>query len=231
MVMSPAAEMRDSGASAVRDLGPLAWVLDETRRSIEAASNAQAFARETDAARHRSGVGGRQSAAHGAPAASPGGWRAGHGRPVGGGTDGAWMEGSACAAADKCTEETVQALSAGFALMEYLKPRWGRTHARRLFPQYRRVLRTGGRRSHPSGGSVVGAWSWADPVVPVSAQPLSYDPEVRHRLISAYSRSWASCCPRGRRTAVISLSLRPDAAAGDRVLAAAAGFFEALGRD
>lgn len=52
MVMSPAAEMRDSGASAVRDLGPLAWVLDETRRSIEAASKSlKRFARETDAAR------------------------------------------------------------------------------------------------------------------------------------------------------------------------------------
>ena len=38
MVINHQAEIRAHGAAAVADLGPLAWVLDETRKSIESAT-------------------------------------------------------------------------------------------------------------------------------------------------------------------------------------------------
>ena len=52
MVMSPTVETGAQGAPIVRDLGPLAWVLDEARKSIESASKSlKRFAREAEGAR------------------------------------------------------------------------------------------------------------------------------------------------------------------------------------
>ena len=241
MVMSPAAEMRDSGASAVRDLGPLAWVLDETRRSIEAASKSlKRFARETDAAR---GID------LGSVDASPLRMARQQLHQVAGALDMVdqsvaalmvrGMEGAVqqfVQRPDKCTEETAQALErAGFALMEYLEAQMG-SHPRSavgLFPQYRRVQELAGAdRIHPADLWSV-PWSWADPVVPASAQPLSYDPEVRHRLDQRVLKILRHPAAHAAdELAVISLSL----AAGQMQRQAtvfwllSAGFFEALGR-
>ena len=52
MVTSHQADVRADAAANAGDLGPLAWVLDETRKSIESASKSlKRFAHESEAAR------------------------------------------------------------------------------------------------------------------------------------------------------------------------------------
>ena len=190
MVMNHQAEIRAQGAAAVADLGPLAWVLDETRKSIESATKSlKRFAHDAETARgvdlasvdasqlrmarqqlHQV-VGALDMVGQAVPAQMVRG-----------------MEGAVqqfVLHPEKCTEQTANTLErAGFALVEYLESQLGERprSAMGLFPQFRQVQEMAGAdRIHPADLWMV-PWRWMDPATPAAAQPLRYTPEVRGRL-------------------------------------------------
>ena len=175
---------------AANDLGPLAWVLDELRKSLDTASAAlRRFVRDANLARgsdmasvddgqlriarqqlHQA-VGALEMVGMGAPA---------------------HMLRSMEAAVQKfverpelCSEAASAKLErAGFALTEYLeglllgKP----ISAVALFPQYRDAQELAGSdRIHPADLWTLD-WRWVDPQTPAVEQTLVYDPAVRSRM-------------------------------------------------
>jgi chemosensory pili system protein ChpA (sensor histidine kinase/response regulator) len=178
---------------ATNDLGPLAWVLDELRKSLESASAAlrrfvrdTALARGTDMASVDTGqlriarqqlhqaVGALEMVGLAAPAT---------------------MLRSMEAAVQKfverpelCNEQGAAKVErAGFALTEYLesvllgKP--GSSVA--LFPQYKDVQELAGAdRVHPADLWSL-EWRWAEPVTPPATKAIVYDPAVRSKLDQA----------------------------------------------
>ncbi|MDZ4144240.1 MAG: Hpt domain-containing protein [Burkholderiales bacterium] len=189
MQTSPAASGVIDHPLAMSDLGPLAWVLEELRKSLDnAAKSLRRFAREADPARganaagvdtnplrmarqyiHQS-VGALEMVGLVAPANV---LRA--------------MESAAQRFLDKpelCTEAAASRVErCGFALSEYLesvlsgKP----VSAVSLFPQYRDVQELAGSdRIHPAD-LWSADWKGAEPELDLPA-PLNYGPEVRNRL-------------------------------------------------
>ncbi|MBX3653140.1 MAG: Hpt domain-containing protein [Ramlibacter sp.] len=175
---------------AVNDLGPLAWVLDELRKSLDTASSAlRRFVRDADLARgsdlasvdggqlriarqqlHQA-VGALEMVGLGAPAHM---LRA--------------MESAAQKFVERpelCSEASAAKIErAGFALTEYLE---GVLHGKpvaavALFPQYRDVQELAGAdRIHPADLWAMD-WRWIDPEMHISQEPLTYDASVRTRM-------------------------------------------------
>ena len=189
MMTSRSADIGAPGATTA-DLGPLAWVLDETRKSIESATKSlKRYAHDAEAAR-------------GVDLASVDGSQLRIARQqlhqVVGALD---MVGQSVAAQmvrgmegavqrfvlhpEKCTDEAARTLErAGFALVEYLESQLGERprSALGLFPQFAQVQQMAGAdRIHPADLWTV-PWRWADPAMPAAPQPLTYGPEVRSRL-------------------------------------------------
>ncbi|MES2633099.1 MAG: Hpt domain-containing protein [Pseudomonadota bacterium] len=175
---------------ATNDLGPLAWVLDELRKSLESASAAlRRFVRDTALARGQdmaSVDGGQLRIArqqlHQAVGALE---MVGLGAP-------AHMLRSMEAAVQRfieqpelCTETAAAKVErAGYALAEYLegvllgKP----ASAVGLFPQYRDTQELAGAdRVHPADLWSLD-WRWNDPQTPAAAEAIIYDPAVRSRM-------------------------------------------------
>jgi chemosensory pili system protein ChpA (sensor histidine kinase/response regulator) len=175
---------------AVEDLGPLAWVLDELRKSLDSATKAlRRFVRDAELARgsdlaeldasqlriarqqlHQA-VGALEMVGLAAPAKV---LRA--------------MEALAQKFVQRpelCSDDAaIKVERAGFALTEYLEGVLkGRTaSAVALFPQYRNVLElVGGERVHPADLWPL-AWRWNDVVLPLSTAPLAYGSAVRARM-------------------------------------------------
>jgi chemosensory pili system protein ChpA (sensor histidine kinase/response regulator) len=175
---------------ATNDLGPLAWVLDELRKSLDSASAAlRRFVRDTALARgsdmasldgghlriarqqlHQA-VGALEMVGLGAPAHML-----------------RCMEGAVQKFVERpelCNEAAAAKVErAGFALTEYLegvlmgKP----ASAVALFPQYRDVQElTGADRIHPADLWSL-EWRWNDPETPDAGEALLYDPAVRARM-------------------------------------------------
>ncbi len=175
---------------AVNDLGPLAWVLDELRKSLDTASSAlRRFVRDADAARgsdmasvdagqlriarqhlHQA-VGALEMGGLGAPAHM---LRA--------------MESAAqkfVERPDLCSEASAAKIErAGFALTDYLEAvLLGKAvSAVALFPQYRDVQELAGAdRIHPADLWAFD-WRWVDPQVELTQEALPYDTAVRARM-------------------------------------------------
>jgi chemosensory pili system protein ChpA (sensor histidine kinase/response regulator) len=175
---------------ATNDLGPLAWVLDELRKSLDSASAAlRRFVLDTSLARgsdmasvdgghlriarqqvHQA-VGALEMVGLGAPA---------HVLRC--------MEAAVQKFVEKpelCNEAaSAKVERAGFALTEYLegvlmgKP----ASAVALFPQYRDVQELAGAdRVHPADLWTM-EWRWNDPATPSEREARVYDPAVRARL-------------------------------------------------
>ncbi len=177
----------------VNDLGPLAWVLDELRKSLDGAAKAiRRFVRDAELARgsdlesldasqlriarqqlHQA-VGALEMVGLPEPAKV---LRA--------------MEALAQKFVERpesCSEDAATKVErASFALIEYLESvlRGKSASAVALFPQYRDVLElVGEERVHPA--ELWGhAWRWIDADIPVPAQALGYEPAVRSQLDSA----------------------------------------------
>jgi chemosensory pili system protein ChpA (sensor histidine kinase/response regulator) len=222
---------------ANNDLGPLAWVLDELRKSLESASSAlRRFVRETAQARgedmtsvdnghlriarqhmHQA-VGALEMVGLVAPAHI---LRA--------------MEGAVQKFIERpelCTEAAAAKVErAGFALTEYLEAVLGgkSVSALALFVQYKDVQDVCGAQAHPTDLWFM-EWRWSDvasPAVPAQA----YDAAVRGRMDQAVLRIVKTADPAaGRELSDISLAL----AAGQEGKQAktfwkvAAGYFEAI---
>jgi len=175
---------------ATGDLGPLAWVLDELRKSLDGATRAlQRFVRDAELARgsdlaaldasqlriarqqlHQA-VGALEMVGQSAPAKV---LRA--------------MEALAQRFVQRpelCSDDAVNKVEkASFALIEYLEGvlKGKNASSVALFPQYRDVLElVGDDRVHPAD-----LWSvemrWIDMALPASVAPLAYDSSVRARI-------------------------------------------------
>ncbi len=172
------------------DLGPLAWVLDELRKSLDTASAAlRRFVRDANLARgsdmasvddgqlriarqqlHQA-VGALEMVGMGAPAHMLRGMEAAVQKFV--------------ERPELCSEAASAKLErAGFALTEYLeglllgKP----ISAVALFPQYRDAQELAGSdRIHPADLWSLD-WRWVEPQTPAVDQTLVYDPAVRSRM-------------------------------------------------
>jgi chemosensory pili system protein ChpA (sensor histidine kinase/response regulator) len=224
---------------ATNDLGPLAWVLDELRKSLESASSAlRRFVRDAAQARgedmasidtgqlriarqhmHQA-VGALEMVGLGAPA---------------------HMLRSMEAAAQKfvekpelCTEAAASKVErAGFALTEYLEAVLGGKSVSpvSLFPQYKDVQEIcGADRIHPADLWVVD-WRWNEPQSPEAA-PLNYEPAVRSRLDQSVLRIVKSADPAAGREltqAALGLAAAQTARQPKIFWKAAAGYFEAVG--
>lgn len=224
---------------AQNDLGPLAWVLDELRKSLESASSAlRRFVRDAAQARgedltnvdnghlriarqhmHQA-VGALEMVGLAAPAR---------------------ILRSMEAAAQKfierpelCTEAAAAKVErAGFALTEYLEALLGGKNVSplSLFVQYKDVQDlTGADRIHPAD-----LWGldfrWNDFQAPAPAQALAYDPAVRSRMDQSVLRIVKSAdAAAGKELAQVSLGLAGSQEAREpRVFwKVAAGYFEAI---
>ncbi len=225
---------------ATNDLGPLAWVLDELRKSLDSASAAlRRFVRDTALAR-------------GSDMASVDGGHLRIARQQLHQAVGALEMVGLPAPAHmlRCMEAAVQRFverpelckepaaakveRAGFALTEYLegvllgKP----ASAVALFPQYRDVQELAGAdRIHPADLWAL-EWRWNEPETPAVAESMVYDPAVRSRMDQAVLKLMKSDDARAAsEIARISLSLAATQTARQpRIFwKICAGYFEALG--
>jgi chemosensory pili system protein ChpA (sensor histidine kinase/response regulator) len=181
---------------AVSDLGPLAWVLDELRKSLDGATKAlRRFVRDAELARgsnlseldashlriarqqlHQA-VGALEMVGLGAPAKM---LRA--------------MEALAQKFVQRpelCSEDAANRVErASFALTEYLEGVLkGKTASSvALFPQYRSVLELAGdERAHPADLWPV-EWRWLDVPLQHDVAPLSFTPALRGQMDQAVLR-------------------------------------------
>jgi chemosensory pili system protein ChpA (sensor histidine kinase/response regulator) len=224
---------------ATTDLGPLAWVLEELRKSLTTASAAlRRYVRDTGLARgedmtsvddgqlriarqqlHQA-VGALEMVGQGGPA---------HVLRS--------MEAAVQKFIDKpalCTEAAAAKVErAGFALTDYLEALLLGKNASPvgLFAQYRDTQDLAGAdRSHPADLWPI-EWRWEEPQTPPAAQALDYSPAVRGRLDADVLRLMKTGEPgAAREVAAVSLGLAAAQSAREpRIFwKVCAGFFEAL---
>ncbi len=177
---------------ALGDLGPLAWVLEELRKSLDSAvKSIRRFVRETEVATGAPDVGPLRTARHqlhqsvgaldmvGLPAPTKV-LRA--------------MESLAQKIYDNpvlATEDVANKLErAGFGLIEYLEGvlKGKNYSAVGLFPQYRAVLElAGAERIHPAD-LWAPVWQWLPVMLPLDAKPLEYSADLRRQMDLAVLR-------------------------------------------
>ena len=229
------------GIPGDQDLGPLAWVLDELRKSLDGAVKAmRRFVRDAELARESDlaslDAGALRIARQQLHQAS------GALEMVGMGSPALVLRAMESAVQkfvqrpEQCTDEAAAVIErASFALIEYLENVLGGKSASAvaLFPQYRDAQAlAGGERAHPAD-----LWPaerrFREPEDSVAVAPLPYGPEARARLDSAVLKIVKS----GDLSAATSMRetcLGFVAAQSDRHARAfwkiCAGFFEALGK-
>ncbi|MBS0318354.1 MAG: hybrid sensor histidine kinase/response regulator, partial [Proteobacteria bacterium] len=182
--------------SAGHDLGPLAWVLEEIRKSLDHATRSlKRFAREVEAARgsnvadidtsqlriarqqlHQS-AGAMEMVDLGAPA------RMLHAMEA--------VVQRYFQHPEQCNEDAVAKVErGGFALIEYLQAVLARrpVSSVALFPQYRDVQALAGAdRIHPADLWAM-HWQWIDPAIGPARPPRGYDAQARGELDEAVLR-------------------------------------------
>jgi chemosensory pili system protein ChpA (sensor histidine kinase/response regulator) len=224
---------------AANDLGPLAWVLDELRKSLDSASAAlRRFVRDANLARgsdmasvddgqlriarqqlHQA-VGALEMVGMGAPAHMLRGMEAAVQKFV--------------ERPELCSEAASAKLErAGFALTEYLeglllgKP----ISAVALFPQYRDAQELAGSdRIHPADLWSLD-WRWVEPQTPAVEQTLVYDPAVRGRMdqgVLSVVKTGDGKAARDLVTLSLGLAASQTARQPKVFWKIAAGYFEAL---
>ncbi|MCM2346539.1 MAG: Hpt domain-containing protein [Acidovorax soli] len=224
-----------------QDLGPLAWVLDELRKSLDGAVKAmRRFVRDAELARESDlaslDAGALRIARQQLHQAS------GALEMVGMGSPALVLRAMESAVQkfvqrpEQCTDDAAAVIErASFALIEYLENVLGgkAVSAVALFPQYRDAQALAGvERAHPAD-----LWPaerrFREPEDSVAATPLPYGPEARARLDSAVLKIVKSG-DKSAATSMREICLGFVAAQSDRQSRAfwkiCAGFFEALGR-
>jgi len=185
----------DSGDNelAVSDLGPLAWVLDELRKSLDGATKAlRRFVRDAELARGSNLA--ELDASHLRIARQQLHQAVGALEMVGLGAPAKMLRAMESAAQrfvqrpELCSEEAANKVErASFALTEYLEGvlKGKSASSVALFPQYRAVMDlTGGESAHPADLWPV-EWRWLDvPAVP-KVDALAYAPSLRGQMDQA----------------------------------------------
>lgn len=224
---------------ATNDLGPLAWVLDELRKSLESASSAlRRFVRDAGLARGQDmasidagqlriarqhmhqAVGALEMVGLGAPAHM---LRS--------------MEAAVQTFVERpelCNEAAAAKVErAGFALTEYLEAvLLGKNVSPvALFPQYKEVQELAGAdRVHPADLWLID-WRWVEPQSPAVARATVYDAAVRSRMDQAVLRIVKSADPAaGRELAELSLEMSASQSARQPKIfwKICAGYFDAI---
>ena len=223
------------------DLGPLAWVLEELKKSLDGATKAiRRFVRDAELARgselaeldtsqlriarqqlHQA-VGALEMVGFSAPAKV---LRA--------------MEALAQKFAQRpelCSDDAaVKVERAGFAVAEYLEGvlKGKSASSVALFPQYRDVLDlVGGERVHPADLWSID-WAWVDTAMPVHAAPSGYEPKLRTLLDQSVLRVVKTGDPLAAMTlrdATLSLAAGQPALDQRVFWTICAAFFEATGK-
>ena len=226
---------------AGNDLGPLAWVLEELKKSLAGATRAiRRFVRDAELARgselaeldasqlriarqqlHQA-VGALEMVGFSAPAKV---LRA--------------MEALAQKFAQRpelCSDDAaVKVERAGFAVAEYLEGvlKGKSASSVALFPQYRDVLDlVGGERVHPADLWSID-WAWVDAAIPVRAAPAGYEPKLRTLLDQSVLRVVKTGEPSAAmamRDAALSLAAGQSALEQRVFWKICAAFFEATGK-
>jgi chemosensory pili system protein ChpA (sensor histidine kinase/response regulator) len=224
---------------AVNDLGPLAWVLDELRKSLDGAAKAlKRFVRDAELARgsdlaaldasqlriarqqlHQA-VGALEMVGLGAPALLLRAMEAAVQRFV--------------QRPEQCSQEAAAKVEqASFALTEYLegvladKP----VSAVSLFPQYRDVQGlVGADRIHPADLWMY-EWRWMDPALAVTVHPAAYDDASRQsldQLVLKIMRTGDPQAAQSFRDMCLGFAQAESAGEPRAFWKIAAGYFEAL---
>ncbi len=185
-INAPASASITSAGLATEDLGPLAWVLGEIQKSLDAAGKSlRRFVREASKAHDadteplrtarqqlHQAVGALQMVGHVAPARVLGAME--------------FAVQGFVQMPSQCTDAAVLKIDrAGFAVLDFLQAMLAGkiVSSVALFPQYRELLELGGdERVHPADLWSV-PWRWVDVVLPGGVQlALVYDPAVRSKL-------------------------------------------------
>ncbi|MDB5957544.1 Hpt domain-containing protein [Ramlibacter sp.] len=221
------------------DLGPLAWVLDELRKSLESASSAlRRFVRDAAQARGQDmasvdagqlriarqhmhqAVGALEMVGMPAPAHMLRSMEAAVQRFV--------------ERPELCTEASAAKVErAGFALTEFLEALLGGKAVSpvSLFVQYKDVQDlTGADRIHPADLWGIN-WQWNDFQAPAAVRPLAYEPAVRSRMDQAVLRIVKTAdAAAGRDLAELSVGLAAAQTARQPKIfwKIAGGYFEAI---
>ncbi len=225
---------------AVNDLGPLAWVLDELRKSLETASSAlRRFVRDAETARG-SELGSVDSGQlriarqqlHQALGAL---------EMVGLSAPGQVLRVMEAAVQrfvehpELCGEVSASKVErAGFALTDYLEGLLlGKTVSSvALFPQYRDVQELAGAdRAHPADLWQID-FRWLEPVVPSGVAPVAYEPGVRTQFDKAVLRLVKSGDVSGMQQLAhvcVGMSVAQTARQPKAFWQISAAFFEAIG--
>lgn len=188
--MSPNSVAPGDNELAVSDLGPLAWVLDELRKSLDGATKAlKRFVRDAELAR---GANLSELDASQLRIARQQLHQAVGALEMVGLTAPAKVLRSMEALAQKfvqhpeqCSEDaTLKVERASFALMEYLEGvlKGKKASPVALFPQYRAVLELiGADKAHPAD-LWTPEWRWQDVVLPSGVTALPYSPGLRSKM-------------------------------------------------
>ncbi|MDM0054356.1 Hpt domain-containing protein [Variovorax fucosicus] len=232
-ILPPAPAARN--APATEDLGPLAWVLEEIQKSVDATSKSlRRFARESATtldvdigplrvARQQlhQAVGALQMVGQTAPALVLGAMEFA-------------IQGFVQEPA-RCTEAAVQKMDrAGFAVSDFLNALLtGKAISPvALFPQYRDVLElVGNERVHPAD-LWNKPWRWVEIVLPNTKPALVYDPAVRSRIdreVLKVVKTGDDEAARRLQEICIGLARGASTMRVGSFWAVAAAFFEALG--
>jgi chemosensory pili system protein ChpA (sensor histidine kinase/response regulator) len=236
--MQASAAASGDNEQQLSDLGPLAWVLEELRKSLDGASKAiRRFVRDAELARgsdleslDASQLRIARQQLHQAVGALE----------MVGLPEPAKVLRSMEALAQKfverpesCSEDAATKVErASFALIEYLESvlRGKPASAVALFPQYRDVLElVGEERIHPAE-LWTHAWRWIDAETP-SAEPLQYEPAVRAQLDSAVLKvvkTGSVSSAKSLRDVCLGLAAGQSALEGRAFWKIAAAYFEAL---
>ena len=238
MFIGPSSESSAEPGVPVGDLGPLAWVLDETRKTVQTATKAlRRFAHEAE---HARGVDlASVDASQLRVARQQLHQVAGALEMVGQAVAAQMVRGMEAAAQrfiahpESCTEAAAAALEkSGFALIEFVESQLSERprSALGLFPHYRQVQELAGAdRIHPADLWAV-PWRWAEPQGVPAAEPLAPSTGARSRLDQGVLRLMRHADPRAAADLAAVSSQLASGSVGQvaSFWHLSAGFFEAI---
>ncbi|CAM5781644.1 Hpt domain-containing protein [Ottowia pentelensis] len=238
MFIGPSSESSAEPSVPVGDLGPLAWVLDETRKTVQTATKAlRRFAHEAE---HARGVDlASVDASQLRVARQQLHQVAGALEMVGQAVAAQMVRGMEAAAQrfiahpESCTEAAAAALEkSGFALIEFVESQLSERprSALGLFSHYRQVQELAGAdRIHPADLWAV-PWRWAEPQGMPAAEPLAPSTGARSRLDQGVLRLMRHAEPRAAADLAAVSSQLASGSAGQvaSFWHLSAGFFEAV---
>ena len=239
--MAPTPAAVSESDPVLNDLGPLAWVLEELRKSLDGATKAMhRFVRDAELA--RGSELGELDTSHLRVARQQLHQAVGALEMVGLPAPARLLQAMESAVQkfvqrpELCSDDAAMRIErASFALSEYLEGllKGKAASSVALFPQYRAVMElSGAERIHPADLWPL-EWRWLAVALPGEPRPLAYAPEVRAHLDQAVLRIVKSAEPQAAAKLALvcaGLGAGQTQLANRSFWAIAAGFFDAIGQ-